>query len=80
MFAIVDINGYQYKVPGESESFVPRMKEVGSKVTFDNVLMFSPDNKTLKSDSEIIKKVEATVLDHLKDDTVIVFKKKKKRL
>ena len=81
MFAIVNIKGNQYRVQENQRVFVPRMKEeIGSIVTFDNVLMFSPDDKTFEiGDPKLTKKVEATVLDHVKDDTVIVFKKKRRK-
>lgn len=81
MFAIVDIKGNQYKVQENQRVFVPRLKdEIGSKVTFTKVLMFSPDEKTFEIGSPVLnKKVEATVLDHIKDDTVIVFKKKRRK-
>ncbi len=78
MFAIVNIKGNQYKVTENQRVFIPRVKdEIGSKITFDNVLMFSKDDKSFEIGAPLLsKKVEATVLEHLKDDTVIVFKKK----
>ena len=81
MFAIVNIKGNQYRVQENQRVFVPRMKEeIGSIVTFDNVLMFSHDDKTFEIGApKLTKKVEATVLDHVKDDTVIVFKKKRRK-
>ncbi len=81
MFAIVNIKGCQYKVTENQKVFVPRLKEdVGAKVTFDNVLMFSNDDKSFEIGAPTLsKKVEATVLDHVKDDTVIVFKKKRRK-
>lgn len=81
MFAIVNIKGNQYKVTENQRVFIPRIKdEIGSKITFDNVLMFSSDDKSFEIGAPILsKKVEATVLDHVKDDTVIVFKKKRRK-
>jgi large subunit ribosomal protein L21 len=81
MYAIVNIKGCQYKVTENQRVFVPRLKEdIGSKVTFDNVLMFTPDDKSFEIGApKLSKKVEATVLDHVKDDTVIVFKKKRRK-
>ncbi|MEO6693733.1 MAG: 50S ribosomal protein L21 [Ignavibacteria bacterium] len=78
MFAIVNIKGNQYKVTENQRVFIPRIKEeIGAKITFDNVLMFSKDDKSFEIGTPLLtKKVEATVLEHLKDDTVIVFKKK----
>ncbi|HMS65865.1 MAG TPA: 50S ribosomal protein L21 [Ignavibacteria bacterium] len=81
MFAIVNINGSQYKVQENQRVFVPKMKEdIGAKVTFDEVLMFSADDKTFEIGApKLSKKVEATILEHVKDDTVIVFKKKRRK-
>lgn len=81
MFAIVNIKGCQYKVTENQKVFVPRLKEdIGATVTFDNVLMFSVDGTSFEIGApKLSKKVEATVLDHVKDDTVIVFKKKRRK-
>ncbi len=81
MFAIVNIKGYQYRVQENQKLFVPKLKEdVGSKVTFENVLMFSANDNSFEIGVPTLsKKVEATILDHVKDDTVIVFKKKRRK-
>jgi large subunit ribosomal protein L21 len=81
MFAIVNIRGKQYKISENERIFVPKLKEEpGSKVSFDNVLMFSKDEKSFKVGSpKLDMKVEATVLNHLKDEKVIVFKKKRRK-
>lgn len=82
MFAIVNIKGSQYRVKENDKIFVPKLsEESGSKVTFDNsVLLFSSDDKSIELGSPTLdKKIEATVLDHVKDDKVIVFKKKRRK-
>jgi large subunit ribosomal protein L21 len=81
MFAIVNISGVQYKVTENTKLFVPKInEEIGKKLTFDEVLMFSPDDSTFEIGSpKLEKKVNATVLSHTKDDKVIVFKKKKRK-
>ena len=82
MFAIVDIKGSQYKVQENDKIFVPKLKgEAGDKVTFDKVLMLSPDDKKFEIGAPLLdkKKVKATILDHVKDDKVIVFKKKRRK-
>jgi large subunit ribosomal protein L21 len=81
MFAIVNIKGVQYKIAENNKLFVPRLKEeVGSKVSFDDVLMYSPDGNTFEIGTpKLNKKVEATVLSQVKDDKVIVFKKKRRK-
>jgi len=81
MYAIVNIKGCQYKVTENQKVFVPKLKEdIGSKVTFDNVLMFTSDDKSFQIGAPKLSiVVEATILDHVKDDTVIVFKKKRRK-
>lgn len=81
MYAIVNIKGNQYKVTENQKVFVPKLKEdVGAKVTFDNVLMFTSDDKSFEIGAPTLsKKVSATVLEHVKDDKVVVFKKKRRK-
>ena len=81
MFAVVDIAGQQFKVTENSKYYVPRLSaEPESEVTFDSVLLFS-DDKTTKVGTPSVEgvKVQAKVLEHLKDDKVIVFKKKRRK-
>ncbi|HRN25635.1 MAG TPA: 50S ribosomal protein L21 [Ignavibacteriaceae bacterium] len=81
MFAVVDILGQQFKVSENTKYYVPRLKdEPESEVTFDQVLLLS-DGKETKVGSPVVKgaKVTAKVLSHLKDEKVIVFKKKRRK-
>jgi len=81
MYAIVDIAGQQFKVEKDQKLYVHRLKaEEGSKVEFDNVLL-TDDGKKVNVGAPNIKgaKVTAKVISHLKDDTVIVFKKKRRK-
>ncbi len=78
MFAIINVLGDQIKVLENNKYYVPRLKEkVDSEVTFKSVLMIG-DAKNLKVGTPEVKgaKVTAKVLEHVKDDKVIVFKKK----
>ncbi len=80
MFAVVDILGQQFKVTENTKYFVPRLSEAPNKsITFKNVLLLSDENGT-KLGSPYLEgvKVKAKVLDHTKDDKVIVFKKKRR--
>ena len=81
MFAIVNIKGKQYKISENQKLFVPKLSaEVGSKVKFSDVLAYSQDDKYLQVGAPMLKmKIEATVLDHVKDDKVLVFKKKRRK-
>lgn len=81
MFAVVDVAGQQLKVSPSERVFVPRLdKGVGSKIKFEQVLLFSNDN-SVKVGNPYLKNlaVEAKVLGHVKDEKVIVFKKKKRK-
>jgi len=77
MYAVVDIAGQQFQVEENSMYYVPKLEtEINKKVTFDNILLFS-DGKSTSVGTPSVKgiKVEAKVLEHIKDDKVIVFKK-----
>jgi large subunit ribosomal protein L21 len=81
MFAVVDIAGQQYKVEEKATYYVPRLKEdIESDVVFDNVhILFDGKSTTVGTPYVDGAKVNAKVLEHLKDDKVIVFKKKRRK-
>ncbi len=81
MFAVVEIAGSQFKVEEKQKYFVPKLNaELDKSVTFDNVLLFSDGEKTLVGTPNLKGiKVKAKVLEHIKDDKVIVFKKKRRK-
>jgi large subunit ribosomal protein L21 len=81
MFAIVNIKGKQYKITENQKLFVPKLSdEIGKKVTFSDVLAFSKDDKSLQVGApKLSMKIQATVLEHVKDDKVMVFKKKRRK-
>ncbi len=82
MFAIVNIKGKQYRVSENEKIFITKLKEeAGAKVKFDNsVLMYSLDDKSFQVGAPTLSmNVEATVVGHIKDDKVIVFKKKRRK-
>ena len=81
MNAIVKISGKQFKVAKDTKLFVNRIDaKEGSKVSFDDVLLIDNGSKVIVG-NPIVKdaSVEAKVLKHLKDDKVIVFKKKRRK-
>jgi len=81
MYAIVEIAGQQFKVSKNQKVFVHRLaQDIDSKVSFDRVLLVD-DNGTIQVGAPAIAgaSVEAKVLDHLKGDKVIVFKKKRRK-
>ena len=80
MYAIVEIAGQQFKVEKDQQIFVHRLDaEEGSKIDFDKVLLLD-DAGTVNVGAPVITgaKVTAKVLEHLKGDKVIVFKKKRR--
>jgi len=81
MFAVVDIAGQQLKVSPNERVFIPKLDEkVGAVVKFDRILLFS-NEKQVQVGDPVVKNISvaAKVLNHVKDETVIVFKKKKRK-
>ena len=81
MYAIVEIAGQQFKVSKNQKVFVHRLSaDIDAKVSFDKVMLVD-DNGAIQVGAPAIAgaSVEAKVLDHLKGDKVIVFKKKRRK-
>ncbi len=77
MFAILNIAGQQFKVKKDDELFVNRLEgKEGDNVEFSDVLMTGTDGKIDLGSSV---KVKAEIVEHLKGDKVIVFKKKRRK-
>ncbi len=81
MYAIVNISGKQFKVTTAQQLYVPLLEsEVGSKVQFSDVKLYADDNGVLVGAPAVeTAKVTATVLEHMKDEKVLVFKKKRRK-
>ncbi len=80
MFAVVDILGEQLKVSENTKYNVPRLEaEPDTEMTFDSVILYA-DEKGTQIGTPFVKdiKVTAKILEHIKDDKVIVFKKKRR--
>jgi len=81
MYAIVEISGQQFKVAKDEKIFVHRLDEKeGSDVSFEKVLLID-DGKDIKVGSPTINGacVDAKIINHLKGDKVVVFKKKRRK-
>lgn len=80
MFAVVNIAGQQFVVSENKKIYVPKLNaEPNSEIVFDSVLLLSKDNDTKIGTPYISDvKVHAKVLEHLKDEKIIVFKKKRR--
>ena len=81
MYAVVEIQGTQFKVSKDQKLYVNRIDaKEGSKVSFDNVLLVDDGKKVQVGKPSLSgTSVEAKVISHLKDDKVIVFKKKRRK-
>jgi len=81
MNAVVEISGKQFKVAKDSKLYVHRLDaKEGSKVSFENVLLLDNGSKVVVGTPTVKgASVEAKVVKHLKDDKVIVFKKKRRK-
>ena len=76
MYAVVEIQGSQFKVEKDQKLFVNRIDaKEGSKVSFDNVLLVDDGKKVQVGRPNLSgTSVEAKIVAHKKDDKVIVFK------
>jgi len=81
MYAIVNIAGKQFKVTKDQYIYAPKMQgDVDASVEFDQVLL-ADDNGTVSIGAPFLggAKVSGKILDHVKGDKVIVFKKKRRK-
>ncbi|MEI6881044.1 MAG: 50S ribosomal protein L21 [Bacteroidetes bacterium] len=81
MFAIVEIAGQQFKVEKDQYLYVHRLQqEVGASIELDKVLLVN-NNGSISVGLPTVSgaTISAKVLDHLKGDKVIVFKKKRRK-
>jgi large subunit ribosomal protein L21 len=81
MSAIVEIAGQQFKVEEGKKIFVHKLDvEEGTEVEFDKVLLIEKDERVIIGEP-VIKDalVEGKVIDQVRGDKVIVFKKKRRK-
>lgn len=81
MYAIVDIAGKQFKVAKDQYIYAPKMEgETGANVSFDNVLLLDKDG-SVEVGAPTVKgvKVSGKILEHVKGNKVLVFKKKRRK-
>ena len=83
MYAIVEINGHQFKVEAGMKLFVDHLAsvEAGKTVEFDKVLLLDKDGQvTVGAPTVKGAKVVAEVLSPLvKGDKVLIFHKKRRK-
>ena len=81
MYAIVEIAGQQFKVEQGKKVYVHRLAaEEGASVEFDKVLLVENEGD-VKVGTPVVEgaKVKASVIEHLKADKVIIFRKKRRK-
>jgi large subunit ribosomal protein L21 len=81
MYAIVEIAGQQFKVENGKKIFVHRLEfEDGKEVEFENVLLIEDEGKITIGEPTIKGAVVGgRIIDKVRGDKVIVFKKKRKK-
>ncbi len=80
-FAIIETGGKQYKVSASKILEVEKLNvKVGETVKFKNVLLLNDDKSTEIGNPNIDgATVEAKLLDNVKDRTVLVFHKRRRK-
>lgn len=81
MYAIVDIAGKQFKVAKDQYIYAPKMEgEAGASVSFDKVLLVD-DGSGVQIGAPTVGgiKVSGKILEHVKGNKVIIFKKKRRK-
>ena len=81
MYAIVDIAGKQFKVAKDQYIYAPKMEgEAGSSVSFDKVLLVD-NGGSVDVGAPTVNgvKVSGKILEHVKGNKVIIFKKKRRK-
>jgi len=80
-FAIIETGGKQYKVSASKILEIEKLNaKVGETIKFNNVLLLN-DDKTTEIGSPSISgaTVEAKLLDNVKDRTVLIFHKRRRK-
>jgi len=83
MYAIVDVKDKQFKVREDDTLYVPYHSEAEAdqELTLDRVLLVSDGEGDVALGTPTVEdaSVDARVLEHVKGDKVIVFKKKRRK-
>ena len=80
MYAVIKTGGKQYRVAKNDVLKLERLDgEVGSEVSFAEVLMLGGDNPQVGSPTVAGASVTATVLEQTRGDKVLVFKKRRRK-
>jgi large subunit ribosomal protein L21 len=81
MYAIVDVAGRQFKVSQNQYIYAPRLEgEVGAAVEFGQVLLLEKEGAIQVGAPTVAGiKVSGKILEHVKGDKEIIFKKKRRK-
>jgi len=78
MIAVIKVGGQQFKVEKDQTLYIPHVEgKAGDKVNLE-VLLAGEDGK-LSVGSAIKTKVNAEIVEHVKGDTVIAYKQKRRK-
>ena len=78
MIAVVKVAGQHFKVAKDQTLYVPQLSgNAGDKLELE-VLLAEADGK-LTTGSDVKTKVKAEILNHVKGDTVIAYKQKRRK-
>ena len=81
MYAIVEIAGKQFKVAKDQYIYAPKLEgDAGTVVNFDKVLLVD-DGDAINIGAPMLTGVSVSgkILEHVKGNKVIVFKKKRRK-
>jgi len=80
-FAIIETGGKQYKVSASKILEIEKLDaEIGKTIKFKNVLLLNDDKNTEIGNPNIEgATVEAKLLDNVKDRTVLIFQKRRRK-
>lgn len=80
MFALIEIAGIQFEVTEKKSVKVPLLKgNPGDKVEFNTILAGGDDKTTQIGSPYIEGAVGATIIEHGKDEKILIFHKKKRK-
>jgi large subunit ribosomal protein L21 len=81
MYAIVEIAGQQFKVEKGRSIFTHRLEgDANAELVFDKVMLVDNDGAvTVGAPTVKGAQVKGTIVEHLKGEKVIVFKKKRRK-
>ncbi|MGC4234221.1 MAG: 50S ribosomal protein L21 [Niabella sp.] len=78
MIAVIKVAGQQYKVQKDQTLFVPHIAgQAGDAVNLDVLFVHADGKISVGSDNKAT--VSAEIIDHIKGDTVIAYKTKRRK-